>query len=103
MAVRGWNLGAAEFRRVVIERHRPLPARACEHRIRILRRLLGPRDEFGAAHEIAGIDAELEIDAERYRDLVTIELAEALAGDAADDLADEEAESADVIGGLRAR
>src|SRR6185437_10670708 len=103
MAVRRRNLGAAEFRRVVIERHRPLPAGAREHRIRVLRRLLGPGDEFGTAQEIARIDAELKIDAKRQRDLVAVELAEALAGHAANDLADEKAESADVIGGLRAR
>ena len=103
MAVRGRNLGAAEFRRVVIERHRPLPAGAREHRIGILRRLLRPRDELGAAREIARIDAELKIDAERRGDLVAIELTEALGRDAADDLADEKAERSDVIGGLRAR
>ena len=45
----------------------------------------------------------MEIELERRGDLVVKEPPEALAGDAADDLADQKAEGADVIGRLRAR
>src|SRR5579875_190625 len=103
MAVRRRDLRAAEFRRVVIERHRPLPSGAGEHRVGILRRLLAAGDEFGAARKLAGRETELKIDTERLCDLVAIEFAEALAGDAADDLAHEETERPDVIGGLCSR